>query len=512
MKINKNDIEQGLIDKVNRLDKIVDNFKDEDRASFVAYNGESFYLKRISDLNIRRILSESDLENYKAHLYNQEGLIKNSFTTNFNNENKSASNFKSQIVKAKEELLYTSTGRILLSKRYGSILYFLNDKGILVKYNLTEANSEYAVDLIKETKTNFAIKSIAPYDFLYLEPVSNGILISTVYNGVFFYDFVKKSLEIKFTESNVVVMKHLNNGNVMCGIDRIDGNTVFFDFESGLKVETSNVLKRKMFQVPHLIDSYKDHLFIVGKPYSLNTTKDLIHYWRKDDANLSFNNADGEVFPGYEHKNYLIKYLTVTDGYAYVSGLKENKELFVWQYDLSKLSEPFKEFSFKNFLFSQLSFVELSEEYFIAADGNRLFYMNSEGGVEKNIQLSESVKDIFFTKDTSEFVMISDQKIIKVTLPDYKHESELILNIFESDKDCNNIDIFIKSSDGREKYAFIDTETVSSIAPFYLATYENNTIVKLLGSTAKHIIMKISIPEGTQIEGIVVNANRLFLK
>jgi hypothetical protein len=511
VKISKNELDQELNNKIDRLDGVISNFTNDDKAGFLAYNGEKFFIKRMNDVSLRSIFKDSDIQKYRDSLYEEKGSIKNSFRSNFNMENASIRAFKTQLISPKEEVFYTSQSRIVLSKRNGNILLFLTEKGLLIKFDLVKKETIGGVDLVSELKKNFAIQSISAYDFLALEFYKDDALISTTSNGVLFFNFAKGSLEVKLSENGVVLIRDLGNGTILCGIDRVDANVAFFNFESGMKVESSNILKRKLFQLPILVDSYKSHLFLVGRPYGANTTQNVVHYWKKDLAGHSFNNADGEIFPGFDYHNHTIKLLSLTEEYMYVSGLKENGALFIWQYDLRDLQKPFREFVFDKFKFKKLDFVDFTEDYFITGDGNFIYFLDARGNIEKNIKLSKEVKDVFIM-DANNLIVMTDKELISVSLPDYISEKNVMLNIYSSEVACNNIDIFIKSNDANEKFAFIDLETSTEIAPYFLATHKNETIVKILGSTAKKIGMKILIPEGTEIEGIVVNPDRLFLK
>jgi hypothetical protein len=511
MKINKNDIDPALVEKITKLDKVVENFTEDDKSGFLAYNGTDFHIKRVNEALFKKILNESDLRRFSDSIYNESGLIKNSFRTNFNSDNRVSKNFKTQVVSPLEETLYISKGEIVFSTKYSNFIYFLNETGILTKFDLLIKQSVGAVNIITELKTRFAVSNIYPFDFLAIEAMEDSVLISTAYNGVLLYDFTKKELEVKFPENQVTLIKTLDNGTILLGIDKVDSNIAFYNFESGMKIESSNALKKKMFQAPHLVDYHNDNLFVVGRPYGVNTTKNLLHYWKKDIAKFNFNNLDGILFPGLDYLNYSLSHAFLTDDHLYISGLRDNKNLFIWQYDLRSLSKEFKEFSFNRFSFNRLDFIELNEEFFMAGDGNKLYFLNAKGEVERNLELSGKIKNIY-VKNQYEFYLISGEKLIEVKVPEYKETPEIVLDVFSSENPCNNIDIYVKGSSGKEKFVFIDKDTLTQIAPYYIGVYEKNTIIKLLGSTAKNITMKMTTSSETEIEGIVVNADRVFLK
>jgi hypothetical protein len=509
MKINKNDIDSSIIEKVNQFDKIVDNFTEEDKSGFLAYNGENFYIRRTSDVSLRRVSSEEELEKLKAHLYEEGGLLKNSFRTDMNLSSQSSERFKPLISKGIEETLFKFTSRVVLNKKHKDSIYVLTEKGFLLSYNTNDKTSDFRVDVITEIKSNFAIKDVSIYDFLAIEVVEEGVFLSTRLDGVFFYNIAEKKMELKFPESDVVLINYLGNNMFVLGMDRIDNNIAFYNI-SGMRVEVSNNLKRKSFQMPYLADSRNGDLFIVGRPYSLDTTRDILHYWSKDLAEISYNGKDGKVFPGFDNKTYKPLYINLTDKYLYISGLKQNKDLFVWQYDLKELQKPYKEFLFNRFSFEDLSFVEMNDEYFVASENNKIYFMDANVSIKKNILLNEKVVGVFnINKDN--FIYLSDDKIILVTIPEYSGD-EIKLSIYDQENHCNNIDIYVKSKTGKEKISFFDGETLEQIAPYYFAIYKTDIIIKILGSLSKKIIMKMIIPNESEVEGIVVSPNRLFMK
>lgn len=509
MKINKNDIDSAIIEKVNQFDELIENFSDEDRSGFLAYNGEKFYIRRTSDVFLRKISSEEELERLKAHLYSEEGLLKNSFSTKMSVSDLASPRFKQLAINAVEEELFKFTSRVILHKEHKGSIYAFTEKGFLIQFDTNEKKSDVRVDIIGGIRSNFAIRELSAYDFLAIEIFDGGAMLSTRNDGVFMYDFEKKTIELKFPESDVVLIKDLGDGTFVLGMDRIDNNIAFYNI-SGMRIEISNNLRKRSFQMPHLAVSRGDSMFILGRPYSLRTTKDTLHHWRKDLAGISYNGNDGSVFPGYDHKNYNQQYLDITDTHLYISGLKDDGKLFVWQYDLNELQKPFREFSFDKFSFDRLSFVEMNEEHFVAAESKKVYFIDSEGNVTSNLILNDEIRGVFNLSDKG-FVYLSDDKIVSVTVPS-KVDGDITLRIYEGENACNNIDIFVSSSTGKERIAFFDEETLEQLAPFYFGVYKTDIIIKILGSTAKKISMRISIPSDSSVEGVVVSPNRLFMK
>jgi len=153
----------------------------------------------------------------------------------------------------------------------------------------------------------------------------------------------------------------------------------------------------------------------------------------------------------------------------------------------------------------------MNESYFVIGESNNLYFLNANGDVEKNLKLNEKIKTVILNEFSDEFFYISDDKIIISKIPEYS-EKETILDIYSSEVICNNIDVYLKSSTGKEKIVFFDRDTLNEIVPFYYAVYNNDVILKLLETNSKKISMKIVSPKDSNVEGVVISRNKLFIK
>jgi hypothetical protein len=512
MKIGKSELDQTLVQKIERLDGVVGNFSEDDRGGFLSYNGSDFVVRKVADTSLRRVFSESEVAAMEASIYEESGIIKNSFRGGFNRSNQASRSFRTLEVSPKEDVIFKSDSRIVLSKHSGKSLFFVNSRGILVKLDVESGKTVAAADVSTELRSKLAVQSKGEFEFLAMEVYGeSGVLLSTRSNGVLFYDLEARKIEVKFPENGVTMIRNLGGGLIMCAADRVDNNVMFFSFETGMKTESSNALRKGVFQNPVLSDSYNDHLFVVGRPYAANTTRGILHYWRKDAAKIAFNNADSEVFQGLDYLDHSVRNVLLTEDSLYLSGINSKGALFIWQYDVKRLSEPFKEIPLTRLKLGRLDFIDFNEEHIVAAEGDRVYFIGSDSTVHKNLKLT-SKTDLMFFSGKDELIQVSGDKIVRIKVPEYKESREVTLSIYESDAACNNIDIIVKGCRGTEKFAFFNTETLDGIAPYYIASYRDKTIVKLYGATAKSISMKIAVESGTEIEGVAVKADRLFLK
>jgi hypothetical protein len=327
MKLSRNDFDPNLIEKIERLDKVVNSFTDEDRSGFLAYNGQDFFIRHTSDVYLRKIITESELKKYEKSLLKDE--FKNSFSGNMNLHNVSISNFETLSVSIYEQNLYETKSKIVLFKKENNYLYFFTSDGILIKYDIENKIKVDVANIIGYMKENFTVSSISGFDFLAIEVHEEKVLLSTRYNGVLLYDFQQKELEVRFPDNDVVIIKYLGDNKILLGLERTESNILFYNFETGMKTETYNNLKKKNLQIPHLVEKTEDKLFVLGSPYALNTTKHLLHYWKKDLAGVDYNLADGEVYSGKDLMNHSIRDMIINGNRLFLTGLKSSGDLFI---------------------------------------------------------------------------------------------------------------------------------------------------------------------------------------
>lgn len=281
-----------------------------------------------------------------------------------------------------------------------------------------------------------------------------------------------------------------------------------------MKVETFNKIKH-LNQTIKKVEVGKNakynRVYVLAQNEATNHTKNILHVFEKDKAGIGYNDITTKVYPGYNVVNSLINTLSMSDTHLLVCGLKE-RNLFIWKYAKEHMNNKFEEIIFDKLSFDKINFIKFEKDILYTSLDNKLIGMNLSGDVIYNIELDDSeIIDIIFDENNS-FYAISDNKVSFYSIPSYnKSELEFTAKVYEGPS-TNNIEIFVKSNTGDQLISFVDPDTLEEIQPNYHIIYNNDSFIKISGRNVKELIMKIRITPSTEIEGIVVNANRIFLK
>jgi len=507
MKLTQKDLDAVIVEKLGRLDSVVDNFIPGAKGSLVNFDGKTFGLTKVNTLALNRITSNSEIEELKSHLYNETPIIKSSIFTNFNLNNRANRNFKTQILNLIGNTVFKTDGDIRIIKKGEGYILILDRKGIFYKYNLELKEIDFKLNIADKVKNLFAVKSFQPYDILDFDLFRGGFLFSTRNNGIFFADIEDNNLEVLFPEKNIVMVKDINDKDILL-IDG-DGVVTIYDFDQELKLETFNTLKKSDQNIKD-VAIYDDEIILLSSHKYKNTTKNLIHILKRDLAGIGYNNITASIYPGKELYGYIPSFITADDKCIYISGLKKNKNLFIWKYDRNELYKEYKEIIFDKIEIHNLNFVKFNKTNVYINYNDTLLVINEDGEIENNIKLDGlKSQDVIF--DGNKIYIPSNSELSWYTIPNYIFEPEFNTILYDGDP-CNSIDIFIKGNTGEELVTLLDPETLEQIQPTYYVTYQGNSYIKILGRTITSITAKITVFEGTEIEGIVVKADRIFVK
>jgi len=511
MKLTEKDLDPVVLEKLDRLEGLVKNFPKDDAGGYVAFNGREFFIKRINDINLRKIISESELNKHEEYFFKETKTIKNSFDSNFNINNRSNKNLRTQVVELQGTPLLAIDNQFRLSRKEKNYILLLDSKGIFYKFNLIQKRLEFSLDIISKIKTLFAIEHFGYYDIINFEIFRDGFLFSTKDNGIFFADVMNNNLEILFPENNIKAIRDLGKDKILLISDR--GTIIIYDFNSGLKTDTFNQLKR-LDQEPKKIIIDDDKIMILGKNRFNNSNENILHIWKKDSAGIEFQNISNRIFPGpgSNSSKYEANFISNDENNIYISGLKNQKNLFVWKYDLNNLANKFQEIIIDNPEFDQLDFVKIYEDEVVLGYKKKILFLDKNKEIVKNLSLTDvkSIDDIYFEKGEKKFLVVSDTQLISFKLPEYNYESTFTASLYNGPA-INNIEIYIASSTGKEDVVLVDGDTSMQIIPSYYLTHNGNTFIKVLGSI-KNLTMKINLLEDTEIKRMVVNADKIYLK
>jgi hypothetical protein len=201
MKITRENLDKTILEKLDRLDQLFNDFNSNKANEFLTFDGKKFQSQKINDLSLRKMTSLNEIQILKDHLYKESDIIKNSVMSNFNINNRAISNFKTQIVKLKGITLFESENELRMFKKDKNNLLILDREGVFTNFDIKSDEINYELNLGEKVKNLFAIKNFLPYDILDFQLFRTGFLFSTSYYGVFYADIENNTLEIIFSEN-----------------------------------------------------------------------------------------------------------------------------------------------------------------------------------------------------------------------------------------------------------------------------------------------------------------------
>lgn len=506
MKITRDNLDLDIIKQLDLLTELSTNLATLNSNDLLTYADGKFIGKQVNNLALRKIVNLSEIEHLYNHLYRETSLIHNSTTTNFNVNNQFNENFRSQIVSIKGYSLFKTEGEVRSIKSGNDYILALDRTGIFYKYDMKKDRMDYTLDIATKVKSYFAIDNFLPYDILDYEIFRGGFLFSTTNNGVFFADIQGNNLEVVFPEANISDIKAIDNDKIL--IICRNGEMTIYDFDSQLKLQTYNTMK-KLNQTVSEVQFDGDRIYVLGVNKYTHSTKSVLHVLEKDLAGIGFNNITNKVFPGYNSINTIILTLHVADSEVTLIGIK-NGNVLVWKYDKNNLQNSFEEIIYDKLSVTENNFVKLYDGKLHITYNDRLVCITEDGRIHRNMELGiENARNLTFIND--KIYLTSGNTIYWYELPKYTYEENMTLDIYKGES-TNNIEVLIAGSTGDQLITFVDPETLEDINPNYHMVYKNNSYIKITGRNITELVMKMKITKDTVIDGIVVNADRIFLK
>jgi hypothetical protein len=506
MKLTQKDLEQNLVNKIERLDKVISNFSESDKAGFLAYNGDEFYIRKVSDLSLKQMINYKELLEIETFLKKEDEITKNSFLSNFNLNNRANSNFNSLATAIKPIEIVKLESDIKLIKKDENYLIILDVLGNFHKFDIKKRKIEFSLDIITKVKSLFAITELYPYEINDFEIYGGGFLFSTNNNGVFYVNIEENTIEVMFAEKNIKLIKVLDQERVLLLSE--SGVATLYETKKGFKIESFNFLPKSQ-------QTAKKSFFINGNIYILGKSPDprevnLLHILEQEKEGIDFRDITGKLYKQEYKLGYIIYDLVVENGNIYLYGLKDEK-VFIWKYNLTSLEKEHTEIIIDDINFSSVPFISFDEGKIYINYKERLLVYSEDGVLIKNLSIGiEKIKDMIFSEN-KEIIILSINSVYLLKTPEYKYEKEIMLNIYSGEY-CNNLEILFISNDGKEDIVLIDGETDTQIQPSFHMTYKNKNYIRLIEGGSKNIYAKVSLSDSTKIKGVIIRANALFFK
>jgi len=506
MKLNNDNLDAALVEKINRLDAIID----KNDSGFVGFNNGEFHIKKVNEALLRKMTSDSEIERLSSHMYSETNHIKNGFNSNFNINNRANVGLRNQIVSIDGLEIFSTEDVIQKVKMADTYCLILDSQGMFYKYSFVNREVIFQLNIAEKVSTLFAIKDFQPYDVLDFEIFKGGFLFSTKQNGVFFADVPNNSLEILYPEHGVILIKVLNDKDIM--FLNKNGHMSMYNFESTLKTETYKFLTNN-HQRAKKIEVHADKVVILAEAIYNTSTEGVLHILEKDLADVSYNNISGKIYPNYETEKYKPTFISADGEYIYLAGLKDGKYLFLWKYSIANLHHKPVEILFNLIEIDKLNFVRVHNGEIFFNFEDRLIIINEKCEILKNLKLDKfmEITDILFQQGSSRILIITDNKVQSYIIPEYVYEAEYTAELYNG-SGCNNFEVIINMKNGNDIVMFMNGETLEQIHPLYYLSKDGTSYVRLTGKVVKQLLAKITVLEGMEYEGIVVNSDTIYIK
>lgn len=514
MRIGINDLDRDLIKKINKFDELELNYSKDD-GNILMYDGENYYTSKINVKNKEVYFTENDLIEYRKHLYKSEGKFISSFDTKLLNNNVFSSSFRTLLSSSEPKVLCRTDASVLYMKEYGSYYYVYTLSGKLYKINKIATNTQTVYDICALLKTHFACTNLHPKMITDFIPYEDGYLFAVLGYGIYYININQGIYELKFNYASVIKMAEVAN-NILVTITKDNDKTVILsNLINGKKIESYNILSLN-YQHPKGIQVLPNKDFIViGESNGLMNTSNIIHYWKLDEAKTSYTNIDFLLSDNNKSIYYEPKFWNVHNNKFYILGTYKSR-IFAWSWDLNNIMDnPIEVFydkipvNFDNFY--SYKFVP-NGIYFII--GNKMVKYDLDFNISENIILNDflTTHTVVSLEDSS-FIAIDKKDVVLYPFQVYSYYPELSFKIYDKQEKCNNINIYIKSTEGKENIAFFNMTTGEQIIPdFYGLTEEKEFLISIKNSNAIKINMNIDMKKDSNILGIIINYNQEYYK
>jgi hypothetical protein len=502
MRVSERDLDNNLLEKVNRLDNVVSSYN-SNIEGFLSYNKDGFYFKQTNDDYLKQLLSEDDIINMKKNIDEPAVNVVSSKYTNILKKastNKAVETFYQDL---QGKFLFLVNKNIIKYKIYSNDLNetvfvcLLDDLSFIV-YNVSTKQT-YIFNIASELETKFSLVNIPVYSLNDFFIDKTLLYFSLFQHGVYKYDLSSKELSMVSNKTDIEFIDLLPNQNIFCiGSDSI---AVYSKEE---KISEEFYQLRKLNQHPKFYLHYKDKYFVIGKNYGVDSSKKLVHAWKYNGLDLE--NIDEQIENNIEDQNYEIKYATIYQDKLYITGVNHYDDtLFIWAYNLLTLRlediniPKIKLDQYYNILFYNEKILLSYKDMLKVLDKGLLhtYHINS------NIQKLTVYDQLYY---------MNDNKIYQLDLPVYSTADEIMnFKIYNKQNSCNTIDIYIDNYNGKsEDIVFSSGSNI--IEPLFKIIDEGNAYIRLYDCKETSIDMQLHIYETTSIKGIAIKENKIFLR
>ena len=503
MKITRKELDPSLLVKIDQLDNVKNTFE-ENTDGFISYGPSGFYFKKTNDTFLKKVFTEDEIVDLEESLEKKRKNIKSSLLEDIRLDNKYNMAARKFMYSVPFSFTKEFTGKILLKEKLSSGVLFLLSDGNLVKSKGDAVETINVYKLIKDTFNLSAQFSV--YSFVDIAEIDiNTFLIATSNFGIYKVSFTNKDVELICQLNLVKDIEYTHTGNLFVATDEFCAQ---YDIKSGRRIEKyCNLLNER--HLPKKTIKTVNGIFVFAIPAGIQNNDNLLHYWKLDTAGVAYNCCD-DMVPVHSFDNaYQVLEHWCDEKFLYLSGKLGNHKLFIWKYDIMTLEmeeiiiDCIDITTYDGFLCINDNYIFLSK---------RKLYIIKDNKIIGNFLLSEDCQGLYAFK--GEFYTTYKKSFGKFLLPNFEIKTDtLSYKIYDGVEDCNNIDIFIKGAGRAERIDLIDIETGRNILPsYYMVVHTTDSIIKLMNCKSKKIRLDISVNEKSNLGGIVIKNNKMYLR
>lgn len=512
MKISENDLTPSVLEKLNKLNKVIST--ETSNASFVAYRNGEFVNREYDEAVLRAVFNEDDINTLTDHLYRTE----NNYISAYDRvlvDNSSSYSTAQLLNSIQSTFGFQTSGKILKFKIYEKYFLILDNTGIVYRISKENANTQEVIDIVKIISQKFISAHFTIHNITDVCLYEDKVLVGTDQYGIFELDLLKEEYELKFKELDVRSLELLNNKTLLVTKSTYENNIVLFSLEINKKINTYNHLGKFDSQLAQDFVIDKNSFYVLGRTRSVNQSSKVLHIWQLDKAKIDYINIDHMIHENKEDSDYRFKFVRTDeseDGHIYLFGTKKNK-LFVLDYSKRNLAkEPIElVFDIEDISIDSILDCNIFNGKFYICLKNKILVLNTHFELLENYLLDNSLWNI--GKITTKGVYVAkDKEIARFSVPAKKYQKVTDVIISNNNLLTNNIDLLVKLPESG-KIIFVNPETKEEITPFfYMKLNQEFHVIKLINLNIKTVIMRIGCNEQDQIGGIVIHKNRIFYK
>ena len=462
--------------------------------------------------NLEKVFSMDDICKLINHLYVSEDTYVSAYDNSLVNTTNAYAT-STLLTTIQGSFAFKLDSSIYKIKTFNKFIIALCKNGMLYKIDRENPAIQKSKNVLDVIKMNYVYNNFDIYSIVDIEYYSNGVLLATERNGVFYVSLYDNNSSVACQELYISKIRVLPDRKTLLITKFSDkNNVILYNLELGIRNNAYNQMGI-INQVAQSICIEEKDFYILGNTSSINQSNKLIHHWKLDDAGIEYENLDKYVAENPCDNSYRPKILKTNISTLCVAGVKDNK-LFIWEYDKENLNSKPVELMFK---LQDVTYDDLKDLYCIGNKyyitlSSQILVLDEKFALLENYKLDGN-KEYNSSKITSSGIYaISDSEMYIFKISEKIYQKLVDVSIL-SGEICNNLDILVNTGKNNT-IVFLDTDTSQQIIPYHYIKMDGKYhIIKLKDITNKNIIMRVSINEEKEkLNGIVIHKNRIFYK